>query len=334
MFYSTRSRMDAKVLIIYPRYMPVHKIAREIIEKVAEVREVAWETPSNAAEETFKLIMDVDAVLVRLCKIDEKLLNIAQKLKVISVHGAGVDNIDINIAAKKGVIITNTPMANAVSVAEFTLGLILCLARKIPKFYDVVRDNGWEFVTAIELGTQIYGKTLGIIGFGKIGFLVAERAKGLGMDVIVFDPYILDEKARKIGVNLTDLETLLKSSDFITIHVPLTSETRHMIGEKELNKIKKEAFLINVARGGVVDEMALYKALKEKRIAGAALDVMEMEPPDLNNPLLSLDNVIITPHIAGSTKESIIEMAKTAAEDIVRVLNGQPPKFPVNIQSI
>jgi D-3-phosphoglycerate dehydrogenase len=327
--------MDAtKVLIIYPRYMPVHKIAREIIEKEAEVQEVAWETPSNACEETFKLIKDADAVLVRLCRIDEKLLNIAQKLKVISVHGAGVDNININIAAKRGVIITNTPMANVVSVAEFTIGLILCLARKIPTIYNAVRDRGWEIATTIELGNQIYGKTLGIIGCGKIGSLVAKRAKGLGMNVIVFDPYIPDQKARKMGINLTDLETLLKSSDFVTIHVPLTSETRHMIGEKELNKFKKEAFLINVSRGGVVDEMALYKALKEKRIAGAALDVMEMEPPDPNNPLLSLDNIIITPHIAGSTKESIIEMAKTAAEDIVRVLNGRPPKFPVNIQTI
>lgn len=323
--------MDANVLIIYPRYMAVHGVAKELIQQVAKVREIVWETPTDVASETFRLIEDADAVLVRLCRLDEELLSIAEKLKIIAIHGVGIDNVNVDVATQKGIIVTNTPYANTVSVAEFTIGLILCLARKISRLNEIVKSKGWKFGATVEHGSEISGKTLGIIGLGRIGSLVAEKGKALNMNVIAFDPYATNENAQKIGVKLTDLETLLKASDFITIHVPLTAETKHLIGEEELKKMKKEAFLINVARGGVIDEEALYIALREKRIAGAALDVMEFEPPDPNNPLLNLENVIITPHAAGSTKESLIKMSKTAAEEIVRVLNNKPPLFPVNL---
>lgn len=329
MFFNTKK---PTVVLLHPLGAPIHEVATKILRGVANVEEIQTERRDLIDKGLLKEFQGADAILVRFCMVTKDLIDVAKRLKIIAVHGVGVDNVDIDAVTRRGIIVTRAPLSNLASVAEYTLGLIISLIRKIPTISELTKAGEWVQARSIEPGVELSGKILGIIGLGNIGIKVAERAKAFEMRTLAFDPYISKERAEEFGAKLVDMETLLRESDVMTLHVPLTPETRRMIGEREFRIMKKTAILINTSRGGVVDGTVLYRALKEGWIAGAALDVMEKEPPSPDNPLLTLDNVIITPHIAGSTKESLVRMATTPAEDIVRVLQGKAPRFPVNVQ--
>jgi D-3-phosphoglycerate dehydrogenase len=252
-------------------------------------------------------------------------------LKVIARTGVGVDpsRVDLEAAREFRVWVTNMPGSNAVSVAELVFGQMIAIARHSFEANRAVRENRWsEYLKYI--GTELAGKTLGIIGMGNIGTRVALRARAFEMDFLVYDPYIPESHVTALNGKWVGLHELLTESDFVTIHCPLTAETNGMIDEKGLALLKPSAFLINAARGGIVNEDALYRALKDKQIAGAALDVVENEPLRKDHPLLQLDNVIFTPHIGALTFEASRRGEWGAAEEVIRVLEGKRPKNPVN----
>jgi len=272
-------------------------------------------------EEMLKLIRDVDGIIIGIDELSAEIIEKANKLKVISKYGIGLDNIDINMATNKKIIVTNTPTANVDAVADLAFGLILSLARRIPEADNKTKSGEWEKI----IGKSVWEKTLGIIGLGKIGRQVVKRAQGFKMNILVYD-LVKDEKfAQSYSIKYVNLEELLQKSDYITIHIPLNDATRGMISYKELEKVKKEAFLINTSRGGIVDEQALYKALRNNQLKGAALDVYSNEPP-VESPLKELDNVIMTPHIGAYTEEAIENMGMQAAQNLIDVLEGRKPK--------
>ncbi|HIP35062.1 MAG TPA: phosphoglycerate dehydrogenase, partial [Methanothermococcus okinawensis] len=277
----------------------IHKDAVEILKRVGEV-EIA--TNLNKMELKRK-IKDIDVIVIRSgTKLTRDILEHAKKLKIIARAGVGVDNIDIQYATEKGIIVVNSPDASSISVAELTMGLMLSAARNIPQATASLKRGEWDRKSF--KGVELYGKTLGVIGLGRIGQQVVKRAKAFGMNIVGYDPYISEEVARSLGVKLlSDINELCKVSDFITLHVPLTPKTRHIIGREQISLMKKNAIIINCARGGLIDEKALYEALRNRKIRAAALDVFEEEPPK-NNPLLTLDNVIGTPHQGASTEEA------------------------------
>ena len=279
-------------------------------------------------EELLKAGEDVEGLIVGGDEISRKIIEHAKRLKIIARHGIGVDNIDLKAATDNNAIVTYTSHVNAESVADFTMGLILSVARRIPQAHLSMRQGKWEATKFI--GAEVYGKTLGIIGLGGIGYRVAKRAKGFDVRILACDPYISHERAAEVSAELVNLETLLKESDFVTLHVALTDENRGMIGEKEFNLMKKTAYFINTARGQVVDERALYKALKERKIAGAAIDVYSKEPPSADFPLLRLDNVVTSPHIDAYTLEAIRRMDMMNAEDMVKFFKGETPRYVAN----
>ncbi|NLJ49829.1 MAG: phosphoglycerate dehydrogenase [Candidatus Atribacteria bacterium] len=269
-----------------------------------------------------ELIGDAEGVLVGMDRVGEIVFTNCPNLKVVSKHGVGVDNIDLHSAQKHGVVVTNAPGTNSVSVAEMAFTLILNLARKIPHYIEQIKNKEWG---ATSFGLELEGKTIGIVGFGRIGKNVAQYGQAFGMKVLYFDPFITEEITPYKKV---ELENLFKEADFISLHAPLTDETREMVNDKLLSLMKKEAFLINTARGELINEEALYLFLKENRIAGAALDVFTHEPP-FDNPLLSLPNVIATPHISSHTREANLKMGNIAAENIIRVFAGEEPLYRV-----
>ena len=300
----------------------------EILEKVAEVKFSSSLSEDVLASEA----SDVDGMIVRVpAFVTRKVLENAKRLKVVGRFGVGYENIDLEAATEKGVVVTYTPGANALSVAEHVIGLIFALAKRITQADNAVRKQDWEMRLNYS-GVELAGKTLGLVGLGRIGTCIAGLARGLGMSVLVFDPYVGKERAGELGAELLTLEPLLTRSDFIVICCALTDETRGLISEKALALLKPTAYLVNVARGPIVNEQALIKALRDKRIAGAALDVFEKEPPDPNNPLLKLENVILSPHIAGVAQDASRRISVWVAEDVVRVLNREPPKYPANPQ--
>lgn len=240
----------------------------------------------------------------------------------------GVDNVDVKAATERGIMVINAPESTSITVAEHSIGLMLALARKISIADRSVKEGKWEKNRF--MGIELNGKTLGIIGMGRIGSQVVVRTKAFGMDILVYDPYISREAAEEMGVTVTDLETLLRESDIVTIHVPLTPETRHLISDDEFKLMKETAFIVNCARGGIIDEDALYRALKDGEIAGAALDVFEEEPPE-GSPLLELENVVLTPHIGASTAEAQRDAAIIVANEIKTVFQGGAPRNVLNM---
>jgi D-3-phosphoglycerate dehydrogenase len=283
-------------------------------------------------EELIKTIPEYDALVVRSgTKVTKEVIEAGKKLKIIGRAGVGVDNIDVEAATQNGIVVANAPGGNTISTAELTLGMILAVARRIPQAVSSVKSGRWERKKF--LGTELRGKTLGVVGLGRVGYEVAKRARYFDMIVIAYDPYISEEKAREIGVELVDFQELLRRSDFITIHVPKTRETTKMFSKREFELMKDGVYLINCARGGIVDENALYEALKSGKISGAALDVYESEPPN-GNPLLKLDNVVTTPHIGASTREAQISVGLTIAEEIINVSRGLPVRNAVNLPSL
>jgi len=281
--------------------------------------------------ELVKMVRGVDAVLCLLSdRIDAEVISNMDRCKVISNYAVGFNNIDVDEATKRGIIVTNTPGVLTDATADLTWALILAVTRRIveaDKFVRCGRFKGWA--PMLLLGTELAGKTLGIIGAGRIGTAVGLRAKGFKMKVLYFNTHKNEILEEEVGAKKVGLETLLKNSDIITIHVPLTSKTRHLIGEREINLMKKGAYLINTSRGEVVDEMALIKALKKGKLAGAGLDVFEFEPK-VPKELIDLENVVLTPHIGSATVEARTKMSIVAAENIVKVLSGKVPANIVN----
>jgi D-3-phosphoglycerate dehydrogenase len=274
----------------------------------------------------------VDGVISRKGKITkEHMQKSAGRLKIIARTGVGVDpsRVDLTAAEKFRVWVTNMPGSNAVSVAELVFGQMIALARHTIDADRAVKENRWgEYLKYI--GTELAEKTVGIIGMGNIGTRVALRARAFEMALLIYDPYIPESHVTALGGRCVSLNELMREADFVTVHCPLTVETERMIGADELSLMKPSAYLINAARGGIADEEALYRALKEKKIAGAALDVVENEPPPQDHPLFKLDNVILTPHIAAVTFEASARGEWGAAQEVIRVLEGKKPKNTVN----
>lgn len=278
-----------------------------------------------------KAVREIEALIVRnQTQVTESLLAKAKDLRVIGRAGAGYDNVNINAASQAGVVVCYSPEENAVSVAEHVFALLLSLARKIPGADQSVKAGKWE--RKKYHGTEVFGKTLGILGLGKIGFRVALRAKAFGMRILGCDAYLSSTHLHvtESGVSMVSLETLLEASDFLTIHLPLNRETRGLLNSDLLQRMKPTALLINTSRGEILVERDLVQALRDRTIAGAALDVLEKEPPLFENSLFGLDNVILTPHTAGLTHEAQEKVVQAIAEDVDRVLSGQPALRYVN----
>ena len=281
-------------------------------------------------EDVIAVASDADGIINQYAPITRRVIESLKRCKVVARYGVGVDNIDVKAATENNIIVANVPDYCLDEVSTHALGLILACARKIIFLDRKVRERTWDFKIAKPL-FRTQGKILGLFGLGRIARMVAQKASGFGFRIIAYDPYVSKVDG---GIKLVKFSQLLSDSDFVSIHVPLTAETRHSFGENELKAMKKTAYLINTSRGPIVDEKALYVALKEKWIAGAALDVMEKEPPDWENLLLKLDNLIITPHISFYSEESYVELKTKVAESVRSVLKGELPRAMVNPQVI
>jgi len=308
-----------KVLIIDP----IDPSGIEILRQHAEVDI----KPVQSAEQLKSIIGQYDALIVRSqTKVTADIIDAAEKLQVIGRAGVGVDNINVEAATRRGIVVLNSPEGNIVSAAEYTIAMLLALARRIPQAHNQLHSGVWsrEFK-----GAQVRNKTLGIIGLGRVGTEVAELAKGLRVNVIAYDPMIAEARAERLGVKLVQLETLLKEADFITVHVPLNPTTKGLIGSEQLKLVKPTAMILNCARGGIIDEKALYEAVSQGRLAGAAVDVYSQEPVR-DNILFKSDKIITTPHIAATTVEAEASSSRDVCEQVIAVLQGNPAKSPVN----
>ena len=317
-------KMRPKVLLVEPIGDPGTRMLQELTD--IEI------LPKLSQRLLLAHIRNVDAVIIRaMLHVDRQAIDSARRLKVIGRFGVGIDNIDVKRATELRIPIVWTPEANCAAVADFTLGLIICMARKISDADRALRRHAsWqkrhEFV-----GTDVSQKVLGIIGFGRIGRAVAERAKGFRMKVLVHDPFVDHAVVTGLGASPVSLEELLRQSDFVSIHVPFTAETRKLIGHREISMMKTQAFIVNTARGGIVDSGALLEALRTGRIAGAALDTFEKEPPSRRNRLFGLDNIITTPHIAAFSRETLERTSAMVAEGVLSVLSNERPPFVFNM---
>ena len=277
-------------------------------------------------EELIRLCKDADGLLIQYALLTREVLQQLPKCKVIARYGVGVDSIDLRAATDLGIIVANVPDYCVDEVADQAVSMILALIRKTVFFDQKVKSDQWDFRQGRPIH-RIKGKTFGLIGSGKIGLEVAKRISAFGVRVMAFDPYLQKPPAE---IELMDFDTALKESDFISIHCPLNESTRHLIGEKEFQKMGKKPLIINTSRGPIIDEMALIRALTKGQVSGAGLDVLEKEPPDPQNPLLRMENVIISPHMSFYSEESISELKRRTAENVSAVLLGKLPKSVVN----
>lgn len=306
----------------------VNAVAEEIL-KNAGIEAVVMKTqqPENLCE----IIKDFDGIIIRnSTKLTKEILDCAKNLKIIARAGVGVDNIDVEYAAKKGIWVVNSPDGNTEATAEHTIAMLLALVRKIPQAFETLKDG--KFERSKFLGTELWGKTLGIVGFGKIGKRVVEIAKILGMEILVYDPFADKALVENFGYRKYDnFDEMLSKCDFLTVHVPKNKETLDLINSENIYKLKKGARIINCARGGIINECALVEAVKNSYIAGAALDVFVDEPEITKCPLYNAsENLILVPHLGASTYEAQIKVAKDTAEQVCDVLKGGLPRTPVN----
>lgn len=280
-------------------------------------------------EDLFPTVADADGLIVQWVKITRQVFDKLTQCKVISRYGIGVDMVDLEAATDHGVMVANVPDYCIEEVSTHTLAFVLSLNRHLMGHHAHVVSGKWGSVPG---GTpaRLAGQTIGVVGLGNIGRAVAAKASALGLKVLGFDPYLAPERAKAINVELTGLEDLMRRADYVTLHCPLTDETRHLIGQRELSLMKPSAYLINMARGPVVDQPALYQALSTGVIKGAAVDVLEKEPPAADDPLLKLDNIIITPHVASWTVEAIEQLRRETAQNVVTALEGKQPRSIVN----
>ena len=288
--------------------------------------------PKLPPEELKKIIPDYDVLLVRSeTKVTKDILKEAKKLKYIGRAGVGLDNVDVEEASKRGIIVMNAPGGNTISTAEHAFSLILALSRNIAQANASVKKGEWERKKF--MGVELYGKTLGIIGLGRIGSEVAKFATAFSMKVIACDPFLIPEKAKSLGIESVKLDEIFKRSDYITVHAPKTNDTFHIIGEGAFKKMKKGVRIINCARGGIVDENALMKAIEDGIVAGAALDVYEKEPPK-DSKIVAMEKVVTTPHLGASTEEAQINVAIDVANSIKDAITGKGIRNAVNVPSI
>lgn len=310
------------------------KLAPEGLAILKAVKEFQVDFKAGISPEELKsTIKDYDALIIRSeTKVTAEIIEAAAKLKFIGRAGVGVDNVDLKAATKKGIVVMNTPGGNTTATAEQTMSLILALSRNIPQACASLKAGKWE--RSKFTGTELYGKTLGVIGLGRIGSTVVRFAKAFGMKIIGFDPYITMELAKQMGVEIVEKEDLYKRADYITIHVPKSTETKSLISDKEIEMMKKDVRIINCARGGIVDEAALIRALESGRIKGCALDVYEKEPPDFDSPLFKLDNCVAAPHLGASTSEAQVNVAIEIAETLRNALLGHGIVNATNFPSI
>ena len=314
-----------KPIVYVTRRIP--EVGIDILKEFCEVR-YRDEVPPPSREELLEAVEDVDAIYCTLNeKMDKELIDKARRLKVIGTMSVGFDHIDLEYATEKGIYVVHTPGVLTETVADHTWALLLAAARRVVEADNMIRNGEWTIPWAptMLLGHDIYGKVLGVIGLGRIGYAVARRAKGFNMKVLYYDVVRKPEAEKELGIEYASIEKVLKEADFVTIHVPLTPQTRGLIGERELRLMKKTAVLVNTARGPVVDQKALAKALSEGWIAAAGLDVFEKEPISPDDPLLRLKNVVLTPHIGSASHDTRNKMAKMAAEGIIKVLKGEKP---------
>jgi len=319
-----------RVLVTVESADQIHEEAMKRIKEVADVDVVKSSTFSKK-EELLKSIGDYEgAIITSNIPFDKEVIDKAEKLKVVSRLGVGYDRIDVEAAVARGVYVTNTPVLSE-TVVDTVFGLLFAVARNISKADAYVKGGKWKVrEERIKFtGIDVFGKTLGIVGLGRIGALLARRVKCFDMDVLYYDILRYRKLEEELDLKFLPLTLLLSQADFISIHTPLTETTRRLIGERELRTMKKSAILINTSRGPVMDEKALIKALQKGWIAGAGLDVHENEPIKPNNPLLQLDNVVLTPHIGGGTKECGERIVMTAVENTCRVLKGGRPLYHV-----
>lgn len=305
-----------KILVSDPLSEEGLKILKDVKEFQVDVK---TDLKADALKEAIK---DYDALVVRSAtKVTKEIISAAAKLKVIGRAGVGLDNVDLEAATQKGIIVMNTPGGNTISTAEHTVSMILALSRNIPQANSSTKKGEWK--RSKFMGVELYGKLLGVVGFGRIGKEVAKRALSFGMKVLAYDPYLSLEAAKGLGVEVVELKELFELSDYITVHTPMTDETKHMISAEQIAIMKNGVRLINCARGGIIDEAALIIAVKEGKVAGAALDVFEHEPLSAESELLKLDNIIITPHLGASTEEAQVNVAIEVAEIVRDALLGR-----------
>jgi D-3-phosphoglycerate dehydrogenase len=283
-------------------------------------------------DELIEIIGNYDGLVVRSgTQVTERVIEHAHRMKVIGRAGVGVDNIDLEAATRRGIVVLNTPEGNTIAAAEHSIAMLMALARNIPAANSSLKNGEWKRNDF--MGVEVKDKILGVIGLGKIGTEVARKGIGIGMKIMGYDPFISPERAKSLGVELASLEEIYKNADFITVHTPLTKESKSMIGAKEFAQMKDGVRIINVARGGIIDEQALYDAVISGKVGGAALDVFVEEPPK-ESPLLGLDRVIVTPHLGASTEEAQVNVAVEAAEGVIQVLKGEIITNAVNIPTL
>lgn len=323
--------MAAKYKVLVTDYVwPSLAPERGVLEPIGAELVAA---PTADAETLAGLAGDADAILTCFAKVPRGVIEAATKCRIIARYGIGVDNIDLAAATERGIVVTNVPAYCTDEVSDHAMALILALGRKLMSYDRAIRCGRWDVQVGKPIA-RIRGRTLGVVGLGRIGSAVAAKAKAFGMNVLAYDPYLPAEQVRERGAEPVDFPTLLRESDFITVHAPLSTNdgTAGMFSDAEFRAMKRSAFLINTARGGIVDDKALNRALREGIIAGAGIDVLPTEPPPADSPLLALDNLILTPHAAFYSEESLIDLQVQAAQEVARVLTGQPPVSVVNPQ--
>lgn len=298
-------------------------LSDEGLKILNSVKEFEVDVKTDLKPEDLKAIIgNYDALVVRSAtKVTKEIIDLASRLKVIGRAGVGLDNVDLDAATQKGIIVMNTPAGNTISTAEHTMSMILALSRNIPQAHASMKKGEWK--RSKFMGVELYGKTLGIVGLGRIGSELAKRALSFGMKVLAFDPFLSIETAEGLRVEKVELRDLLERADYITVHTPLTEETKHMISEKELAMMKKGVRIINCARGGIINEQALVEAVKSGKIAGAAIDVFEKEPLSPDSEMIKIDNIVITPHLGASTEEAQVNVAVEVAEIVRDALLGR-----------
>jgi D-3-phosphoglycerate dehydrogenase / 2-oxoglutarate reductase len=313
-------------VVITDHVFPSLEIERELLGAIGATV-VSLQTRSEV--DLLDAAADADALLVCYAPVTDRVIGRMTRCRIIARYGIGVDNVDLGAATAKGIVVTNVPDYCVDEVSDHALALLLACARRIAALAGRVRGGRWDARDAAPMH-RLRGQKLGLVGFGKIPRLLADKARALGLDVMAFDPYVAGEEMDARGVQKMSLHGLLAQSDFVSVHAPLAPETQGMIAEGELRTMKRGAYLINTARGPLVAESALIRALEEGWIAGAALDVLEHEPPAAGHPLQRFENVILTPHVAFYSEESVQELQRKAADEVVRALSGRPPRSPVN----
>jgi D-3-phosphoglycerate dehydrogenase len=316
-----------RTVVLTDHVFPSIDASRELLSGEGHV--LVYDGPVAGDAELLELARDADAIIVCYATVPRSVIEEASRLRVIAKTGTGVDNVDVAAATERGIVVTNVPDYCRDEVSDHAMALLLALARRLPKLDRLVQSGSWD--TGVAKPTfRIKGQTLGLVGFGRIAGDVGAKARAFGMRVLAYDPFVPAEAIAAGGCEPAPLDVVLREADFVSLHVPLTSDTEHVIDAAALRAMKPTAYLVNTARGGLVDTAALRTALLAGEIAGAGLDVLEHEPPAPDDPLLGLDNVIITPHTGFYSEDSVEELQRKTAMQVVKVLRGERPDYPVN----